>query len=68
MEEGDGLHGATEGEGKQRQCCGLTHQTLGAHQQLATGSATQTGDSTDFESSVERGHLQYGGEQVKHDT
>ena len=33
------------------QCQGLTHQILGVRQQLATGSATQTGGSTDFESS-----------------
>lgn len=42
---------ASEGEGKGGQCQGLTHQILGVRQQLATGSATQTGGSTDFESS-----------------
>lgn len=36
-------------------CQGLAHRTPGAHQQLATGSATRTGGSTDSESSADRG-------------
>ena len=48
---GGGGSVASEGEGKGGQCQGLTHQILGVRQQLATGSTTQTGGSTDFESS-----------------
>lgn len=46
-------------EGKAGQCQGPTHQTPGVHQQLAAGSAAQTGGSRDSGSS-ERGGREKG--------
>lgn len=49
--KGDRLRGANEGREESTATAALTHQTPGARQPLVTGSATQTGGSTDSESS-----------------